>query len=162
MASVERASSQFHADRLHGRGIDDLARPACQAFARNNTRTGRVVQRASLTNVRSSPASGARSPRISLSRVAYLTYINCNAAVRSKIINFLYPEEEMQMAVARVTEITAASAESFQEAAQEGLERATKTLRGVTGFEVISMKGKVENGKISEYRVTLEVTFILE
>jgi dodecin len=66
------------------------------------------------------------------------------------------------MAVARVTKITAASSEGFQQATAEGLERATKTLRGVTGFEVTSLKGKVENGKITEYRVTLEVTFILE
>ncbi|HMJ49222.1 MAG: dodecin family protein [Pseudolabrys sp.] len=66
------------------------------------------------------------------------------------------------MAVARVSKITAASTKSFQEATEEGLERATKTLRGVTGFEVISMKGKVEKGKVTEYRVTLEVTFILE
>ncbi len=66
------------------------------------------------------------------------------------------------MAVARVSKITAASRNGFKEAVLEGLERATKTLRGVTGFEVISQKGKVENGKIVEYRVTLEVTFILE
>ena len=66
------------------------------------------------------------------------------------------------MAVARVTKITAASEEGFQAAAEEGLMRATQTLRGVTGFEVISLKGKVEEGKITEYRVTLEVTFILE
>ena len=66
------------------------------------------------------------------------------------------------MAVARVSKITSASAKSFQEATEEGLQRATKTLRGVTGFEVMSLKGKVENGKVTEYRVTLEVTFILE
>jgi flavin-binding protein dodecin len=35
-------------------------------------------------------------------------------------------------------------------------------LRGITGFEVVSQKGKVEKNKITEYRVTLEVTFILE
>jgi flavin-binding protein dodecin len=61
-----------------------------------------------------------------------------------------------------VSKITAASAKSFQDATEEGLQRATKTLRGVTGFEVASLKGKVENGKVTEYRVTLEVTFILE
>jgi dodecin len=71
-------------------------------------------------------------------------------------------ERRNVMAVARVSKITAASTKSFQEATEEGLERATKTLRGVTGFEVISMKGKVEKGKVTEYRVTLEVTFILE
>jgi flavin-binding protein dodecin len=66
------------------------------------------------------------------------------------------------MAVASVSKVTAASPKGFQQAAEEGLKRATKTLRGVTGFEVISLKGKVENGDITEYRVTLEVTFILE
>jgi hypothetical protein len=66
------------------------------------------------------------------------------------------------MAVARVTKITASSPKGFQEAVAEGLLRATKSLRGVTGFEVSSLKGKVEDGKITEYRVTLEVTFILE
>ena len=66
------------------------------------------------------------------------------------------------MAVARVSKITASSEKSFQDATEEGLKRATKTLRGVTGFEVMSLKGKVENGKVVEYRVTLEVTFILE
>jgi flavin-binding protein dodecin len=66
------------------------------------------------------------------------------------------------MAVARVSKITAASSKGFQQAAEDGLKRATATLRGVTGFEIVSMKGKVEKGKITEYRVTLEVTFILE
>jgi dodecin len=66
------------------------------------------------------------------------------------------------MAVARVSKVTAASAKGFQDAAEEGLKRATQTLRGVTGFEVISLKGKVQDGKITEYRTTLEVTFILE
>ncbi len=53
------------------------------------------------------------------------------------------------MAVARVSKITASSKKSFQEAAEEGLKRATKTLRGVTGFEVSALKGKVEKGKIT-------------
>lgn len=66
------------------------------------------------------------------------------------------------MAVARVTKITASSKKGFQEAVQEGMKRAVKSLRGVTGFEVINLKGKVDNGKVTEYRATLEVTFILE
>ena len=66
------------------------------------------------------------------------------------------------MAVAQVSKITASSPKGFQQAAEEGLKRATKSLRGVTGFEVSSLKGKVEKGEITEYRVTLEVTFILE
>jgi len=66
------------------------------------------------------------------------------------------------MAVARVTKITASSKKGFQEAVQEGMKRAVKSLRGITGFEVINFKGKVDNGKVTEYRATLEVTFILE
>jgi len=66
------------------------------------------------------------------------------------------------MAVARVSKITAASPSGFQDAVNEGLSRAAKTLRGITGLEIIEQKAKVENGRITEYRVTIEVTFILE
>ena len=67
-----------------------------------------------------------------------------------------------QMAVASVTKITAASSEGFDAAVREGLARASKTVRGITGLHVIEHKASVENGKIDEYRVTMEVTFILE
>jgi flavin-binding protein dodecin len=66
------------------------------------------------------------------------------------------------MAVARVTKLTASSSKGFQDAVQEALSRAAKTLRGITGLEVLSQKVKVEDGKIVEYRVTMEVTFVLE
>ncbi|MEE8190486.1 MAG: dodecin family protein [Candidatus Scalindua sediminis] len=66
------------------------------------------------------------------------------------------------MAVARVTRITSSSPTSWQDAVQEGLKRANKTLRGITGLEVVSQKAKIIDGKISEYRVTVDITFILE
>ncbi len=66
------------------------------------------------------------------------------------------------MAVARVTEITASSTKGFQNAVDEGLKRAAKTLRGITGLEVVGQKAKVEGSKIVEYRVTLKVTFVLD
>ena len=66
------------------------------------------------------------------------------------------------MAVARVTEVVASSRKGWQDAVQEGLKRAHKTLRNLTGLEVVSQKAKIENGKISEYRVALKITFILE
>lgn len=66
------------------------------------------------------------------------------------------------MAVASVSRITAASPESFEAAVREGLARAGKTLRGITGLHVIEQKASVTNGKIAEYRVTMDVTFILE
>ena len=52
----------------------------------------------------------------------------------------------------------AASPTSFDAAVQEGLARASKTLRGITGLHVIEEKASVKNGKIDEYRVTMEVT----
>ncbi len=66
------------------------------------------------------------------------------------------------MAVARVTKITSASSKSFQDAVSEGLARASRTVHGITGLEIISQKAKVESGKVSEYRVTLELTFVLD
>jgi flavin-binding protein dodecin len=71
-------------------------------------------------------------------------------------------ETEDGMSVARVTKITAASPKSFDDALRNGAERAAKTIRGITGLHVIEQKAKVEGGKITEFRVTMEVTFILE
>jgi dodecin len=71
-------------------------------------------------------------------------------------------QREAKMAVASVSKITAASSESFDAAVREGLERANKTLRGITGLHIVEQKASVSNGKISEYRVTMEVTFVLE
>lgn len=65
-------------------------------------------------------------------------------------------------AVARVTTLTAASERSFQDAVEKAVSRANKTLRGVTGAEVRSQKAKVEDGRITEYRATVDVTFVLE
>ena len=66
------------------------------------------------------------------------------------------------MATARVTKVTASSPIGFQNAVEDGLTRASISLRGITGLEVLSQKAKVEDGKIVEYRATMEVTFILE
>ncbi len=66
------------------------------------------------------------------------------------------------MAVASVSKVTAASTESFDAAVREGLDRASKTLRNITGLHIVELKASVSNGKIAEYRVTMELTFILE
>lgn len=66
------------------------------------------------------------------------------------------------MAVARVTEIRASSPEGFQEAVLEGIRRAAKTLRGITGLEVLGKRVKVEGGRIIEYRVDMKIIFVLE
>ena len=66
------------------------------------------------------------------------------------------------MAVARVTTIIASSNKSWQDAAECGFARARKTLRNITGLKVIEEKARVEDGKISEFLVTLQVIFVLE
>ena len=66
------------------------------------------------------------------------------------------------MAVARKTIVVASSSESFQNAVDTALSRASKTLHGITGLEVVSMKAKVENEKIAEYRVECAITFVLD
>ncbi|BCH17057.1 MULTISPECIES: dodecin family protein [unclassified Mesorhizobium] len=65
------------------------------------------------------------------------------------------------MSVARVTEITSSSNKSFQDAIELGIARAVKTLKNVEGAWIQDQKVVVENGKISDYRVNMKVTFIL-
>ncbi|MCX7617841.1 dodecin family protein [Tepidiforma sp.] len=66
------------------------------------------------------------------------------------------------MSVARVTEITAASPVSFEDAIKKGIDRANKTLRNVKGAWVQEQTVSVGDGAIKEYRVNMKVTFILE
>ena len=66
------------------------------------------------------------------------------------------------MAVARVTRVIASSKNSFQDATDDAVKRASKTLRGLTGGEVTAQKVKIEKGKIVEYRVEMDITFILD
>ncbi len=66
------------------------------------------------------------------------------------------------MAVASVSTITAASPVGWQDATLRGLERARKTLRHITGLQVVEEKARVEDGRITEFLVTLRIIFILE
>lgn len=66
------------------------------------------------------------------------------------------------MSVARITEITAESTQSFDDAIQQGIARASKTLKNVKGAWVQDQKVSVEDGKITSYRVSMKVTFVLE
>jgi flavin-binding protein dodecin len=65
------------------------------------------------------------------------------------------------MSVARVTEITSSSTKSFEDAIEQGIARAAKTLKNVEGAWIQEQKVVVENGKIAAYRVNMKVTFIL-
>ncbi|MCV0396443.1 MAG: dodecin family protein [Rhizobiaceae bacterium] len=65
------------------------------------------------------------------------------------------------MSIARTTEIIAAGS-SVEEAINNGIDRATETLKNVEEVWVQSVKARVQDGRISEYRVTMKVTFVLE
>ena len=66
------------------------------------------------------------------------------------------------MSVAKVTEIISSSKKSFEDAIEEGVRRACKTLDNVTGAWVQDQKIEIDKGKIVEYRVNLKVTFVLK
>lgn len=66
------------------------------------------------------------------------------------------------MAVAKVIEITADSPESFEDAINQGIAKASDSLHSVQGAWIKEQKVTVENGKVTSYRVDLKVTFILD
>ena len=66
------------------------------------------------------------------------------------------------MSVASISEISATSEKSFEDAIQQGIARATKTLRHVRSAWVKEQEVQVENDRIATYKVVLKVTFILE
>jgi dodecin len=66
------------------------------------------------------------------------------------------------MSVAKVSEITASSTKSFEDAIQQGIKRATKTLDHVQSAWIQDQEVAVKGGKISEYKVRLKVTFVLK
>lgn len=64
--------------------------------------------------------------------------------------------------IARVTEISARSQKSFEDAVTTGIQRANKTLRNVTSAWVKEQRCEVKDGKVTAYQVNLLVTFVLE
>ena len=65
------------------------------------------------------------------------------------------------MSVAKVTEIISSSTKSFDDAVEEGVKRADKTLKNIKSVWVKDQKAIVDGGKIKEYRVTMKVSFVL-
>jgi dodecin len=66
------------------------------------------------------------------------------------------------MSVAKVTEITASSAKSFEDAIRTGIDRASKTLENVASAWIQDQEVEIDKGKITEYRVRMKITFILK
>jgi dodecin len=66
------------------------------------------------------------------------------------------------MSVARITEISSTSTQSLEDAVKQGIERASKTLRGMRSAWIKEQTVEIDNGRISNYRVNMLVTFVLE
>jgi flavin-binding protein dodecin len=66
------------------------------------------------------------------------------------------------MAVAKITEISASSTKGFEDAVQSGIARAGKTLENIRGAWIKDMKVLVENGRVTEYRIRMRITFVLK
>jgi flavin-binding protein dodecin len=66
------------------------------------------------------------------------------------------------MSVAKVSEISATSTKSFEDAIQQGLTRANQTLRNVRSLWIKEQQVRIENGKAAEYQVNMMITFVLD
>ena len=66
------------------------------------------------------------------------------------------------MPVARVIELVGTSNKSFDDALNQAIKRTSKTVRGIRGVDVIGQKALVKNGKITEYRVHVKLSFSVE
>jgi dodecin len=64
--------------------------------------------------------------------------------------------------VVKVIELVGSSPQGWDEAAQNAVQEAAKTIRNITGVEMTNMTAEVSNGRISEYRATLKIAFIVE
>jgi flavin-binding protein dodecin len=73
------------------------------------------------------------------------------------------PKKGVEMAqVAKVVTVIGSSPESFAKAADAAVQEAAKTLRGITGADVISMSAEVAGDRITEYRTTVNIAFAVE
>lgn len=66
------------------------------------------------------------------------------------------------MTIARVTEISSSSKKSFENAVENGVERACKTLKNVTGAWVKDQEVSIKDGKVEEFIVKMKISFILK
>lgn len=66
------------------------------------------------------------------------------------------------MAVVKVVELVGTSPDSWQDAAQEAIHEASESLRHITGVDVVNQTAQVEDGKITEYRTTVNIAFVVE
>jgi flavin-binding protein dodecin len=105
------------------------------------------------------PASGGRSAR---GGCLERTLRRPRGHGRSRFWQQSIQQTEVQMSVAKVTEITASSTKGFDDAMRVGIQRASQTLDKIQGAWVKEQKVVCDGENITEYRVTMKVTFVLK
>lgn len=66
------------------------------------------------------------------------------------------------MPVIKIVELIGTSPDSFEDAINKAVERSSKTIKNITGVDIVGQKAVVKNNKITEYRVVLKVAFTVE
>ena len=66
------------------------------------------------------------------------------------------------MSVAKITEISSTSTKSFEDAVEKGIERASKTLKNISGAWVADQSVRLEDGKVTGFQVRMKITFVLQ
>ena len=66
------------------------------------------------------------------------------------------------MSIAKVTEITSMSSKSFEAAVEEGVARASKTIRNIKSVWIQDQEAIVDNGKVTAFKVSMKLTFVVE
>ena len=66
------------------------------------------------------------------------------------------------MSIVKIVELIGSSKEGWQNAAENAVERAAETIRNIHGVDVSGWTAKVDNGKISEYRANVKISFVVE
>jgi len=70
-------------------------------------------------------------------------------------------QEDTNMGIARTTEISASSKKGFEDAIEQGIKRFSQTIENIEGAWIKEQKVVVNDGQVSEYRVTMKVSFVL-
>jgi flavin-binding protein dodecin len=79
-----------------------------------------------------------------------------------KVLSSILLLQELIMTIAKVSEITASSTKSFDDAIEKGIKRASETIRGIQGAWIQDQKVVINEGKIAEYRVNMKISFVLD
>jgi len=70
--------------------------------------------------------------------------------------------EVISLVVAKVIELVGSSTESFEDAIKQALNEAKRTVKGISGIDVLGLNAKVRNDEITEYRANVKVAFQVE